>query len=61
MNSSDSGSGSRLASLDAVRGFDMLFAFPERIEGQGDVSDVSGLIGQYAHGNEPSHHFEMED
>jgi len=35
---------------------DMLFTFPERIEGQGDVSDVSGLIGQYAHGNEPSHH-----
>ena len=35
---------------------DMLFTFPERIGGQGDVSDVSGLIGQYAHGNEPSHH-----
>ena len=35
---------------------DMLFTFPEKIEGQGDVSDVSGLIGQYAHGNEPSHH-----
>lgn len=27
-----------------------------RREGSGFVSDVSGLIGQYAHGNEPSHH-----
>jgi len=27
----------------------------EEIEEEGD-SDVSGLIGQYAHGNEPSHH-----
>lgn len=26
------------------------------IEGEGFVSDVTGLIGQYAHGNEPSHH-----
>ena len=25
-------------------------------KGAGFVSDVSGLIGQYAHGNEPSHH-----
>jgi len=25
-------------------------------EGSGFVSDVTGLIGQYAHGNEPSHH-----
>ncbi|MCM1449103.1 MAG: GH92 family glycosyl hydrolase [Clostridiales bacterium] len=23
---------------------------------EGDLSDVTGLIGQYAHGNEPSHH-----
>ena len=35
---------------------DMLFRFPENIDGQGEVGDVSGLIGQYAHGNEPSHH-----
>jgi predicted alpha-1,2-mannosidase len=35
---------------------DMLFKFPERIEGQGEVGDATGLIGQYAHGNEPSHH-----
>ncbi|MGE5499504.1 MAG: glycoside hydrolase domain-containing protein, partial [Syntrophothermus sp.] len=26
-------------------------------EGEVDESDISGMIGQYAHGNEPSHHF----
>ena len=35
---------------------DKLFKQPETVEGSGFVSDVSGLIGQYAHGNEPSHH-----
>ena len=35
---------------------DQLFKLPSKVEGQGDVLDVSGLIGQYAHGNEPSHH-----
>lgn len=35
---------------------DKLFTLPSKIEGAGFVSDVSGLIGQYAHGNEPSHH-----
>jgi putative alpha-1,2-mannosidase len=24
--------------------------------GEGASSDITGLIGQYAHGNEPSHH-----
>ncbi len=33
-----------------------LFCLPETVEGQGFTADVSGLIGQYAHGNEPSHH-----
>ena len=34
---------------------DSLFTIsPEQIEGAS--SDISGLIGQYAHGNEPSHH-----
>ena len=33
-----------------------LFTLPSKVEGAGFVSDVSGLIGQYAHGNEPSHH-----
>ncbi len=35
---------------------DSLFVQPEKTEGSGFVLDVSGLIGQYAHGNEPSHH-----
>ena len=33
-----------------------LFKLPSKVEGSGFVLDVSGLIGQYAHGNEPSHH-----
>ena len=33
-----------------------LFVQPPDAEGMGRVHDVSGLIGQYAHGNEPSHH-----
>lgn len=35
---------------------DRLFRLPERITGAGFTGDVSGLIGQYAHGNEPGHH-----
>ena len=35
---------------------DELFALPSEPEGQPKLDDVSGLIGQYAHGNEPSHH-----
>ncbi len=35
---------------------DALFVQPEKTEGAGFVLDVTGLIGQYAHGNEPSHH-----
>ncbi len=33
---------------------DALFAAP--VKTAGAVADVTGLIGQYAHGNEPSHH-----
>jgi predicted alpha-1,2-mannosidase len=33
-----------------------LFTMESKVEGAGFVLDVSGLIGQYAHGNEPSHH-----
>ncbi len=33
-----------------------LFKLDSKVEGSGFVLDVSGLIGQYAHGNEPSHH-----
>lgn len=35
---------------------DSLFLMDDCIEGEGFISDVTGLIGQYAHGNEPSHH-----
>jgi predicted alpha-1,2-mannosidase len=33
-----------------------LYQLPSSVEGAGFVAGVSGLIGQYAHGNEPSHH-----
>lgn len=35
---------------------DSLFEMSSKKEGNGFVMDVTGLIGQYAHGNEPSHH-----
>jgi len=35
---------------------DSLFATKEAVQGEFASSDISGLIGQYAHGNEPSHH-----
>ncbi len=35
---------------------DSLFEMSGKKEGSGFVMDVTGLIGQYAHGNEPSHH-----
>ncbi len=35
---------------------DSLFEMSAKKEGSGFVMDVTGLIGQYAHGNEPSHH-----
>ena len=35
---------------------DSLFVQPERVDGAGCVMDVTGLVGQYVHGNEPSHH-----
>lgn len=42
------------------RGFglrlDSLFEAPSRLTGTDVSADISGLIGQYAHGNEPSHH-----
>ena len=34
---------------------DELFSTDSRMSGR-DQSDITGLIGQYAHGNEPSHH-----
>ena len=35
---------------------DGLFEAPDHIEGENASPDISGLIGQYAHGNEPGHH-----
>ena len=35
---------------------DSLFTAPSEIIGDDVSPDISGLIGQYAHGNEPSHH-----
>ena len=35
---------------------DSLFVLDTKAEATGFVGDVTGLIGQYAHGNEPSHH-----
>ena len=35
---------------------DELFTTDSTIEGEHSSSDITGLIGQYAHGNEPSHH-----
>ena len=37
------------------RRLDSLFVAPDRTLGRTQV-DITGLIGQYAHGNEPSHH-----
>jgi predicted alpha-1,2-mannosidase len=39
-----------------VNKIDELFASPSILHGTNTSEDVSGLIGQYAHGNEPSHH-----
>ena len=39
-----------------VERLDSLFAADSRIDGEDASPDISGLIGQYAHGNEPSHH-----
>jgi len=35
---------------------DSLFSVSSVVEGENASADISGLIGQYAHGNEPSHH-----
>lgn len=35
---------------------DSLFTASSALDGEATSSDISGLIGQYAHGNEPSHH-----
>ncbi|HEY9048306.1 MAG TPA: GH92 family glycosyl hydrolase [Ohtaekwangia sp.] len=35
---------------------DSLFEETSEVDGKNSSADISGLIGQYAHGNEPSHH-----
>ncbi|MCV9385255.1 GH92 family glycosyl hydrolase [Reichenbachiella ulvae] len=39
-----------------VEKLDQLFSESSELHGDHVSSDISGLIGQYAHGNEPSHH-----
>ncbi len=39
-----------------VAKLDSLFSIDSKMEGENVSADISGLIGQYAHGNEPSHH-----
>lgn len=39
-----------------VAKLDALFTAPSVLHGENTSADVTGLIGQYAHGNEPSHH-----
>ena len=39
-----------------VKKLDELFSAESILHGENISADVSGLIGQYAHGNEPSHH-----
>ncbi|MEM9324463.1 MAG: GH92 family glycosyl hydrolase [Bacteroidota bacterium] len=41
---------------DFVVKLDSLFSLDSEITGDNVSVDISGLIGQYAHGNEPSHH-----
>ncbi len=43
-------------SAQLVAKLDALFNAPSELRGENVSADVTGLIGQYAHGNEPSHH-----
>ncbi|MFC1640739.1 GH92 family glycosyl hydrolase [Patescibacteria group bacterium] len=45
--------GSRTQFIDKL---DSLFAAESQLTGDNVSPDISGMIGQYAHGNEPSHH-----
>ena len=45
--------GSREKTIEKL---DSLFSVSSAITGENASPDISGLIGQYAHGNEPSHH-----
>lgn len=39
-----------------VNKLDSLFSVTSQMHGEDQSPDISGMIGQYAHGNEPSHH-----
>jgi predicted alpha-1,2-mannosidase len=39
-----------------IQKLDSLFQESSTVDGNNSSADISGLIGQYAHGNEPSHH-----
>ena len=39
-----------------INNLDVLFSTSSKLVGDDVSGDISGLIGQYAHGNEPSHH-----
>jgi len=41
---------------ELFRKLDSLFILEEGVRGENASSDISGLIGAYAHGNEPGHH-----
>jgi len=41
---------------EALKKLDLLFKTSSELRGKDVSPDISGLIGQYAHGNEPSHH-----
>ncbi len=41
---------------EALKKLDLLFNTSSELRGKDVSPDISGLIGQYAHGNEPSHH-----
>jgi len=39
-----------------IQKLDSLFSVQSDIDGNNSSADITGLVGQYAHGNEPSHH-----
>jgi len=39
-----------------IKKLDSLFTVSSKLTGENVSNDISGLVGQYAHGNEPSHH-----
>lgn len=48
--------GGRNSKKALITKLDSLFTVSSEIKGEDASPDISGLIGQYAHGNEPSHH-----